>query len=84
MIHLYGLSGTSLSEGKALTGHRGALTALTYSPDGQYLASADHNRDIFVWDVKSGAVNITHSFIHFRVPKIFVNDFFFNLSEDVY
>jgi len=58
VIHLYGLSGTSLSESKTLTGHRGALTALTYSPDGQYLASADHNRDIFVWDVKSGTLKV--------------------------
>ncbi len=49
-IHILNLNGNELSEGKTLAGHRGFLTALTYSPDGKWLASADQNRDIFVWD----------------------------------
>jgi len=49
-IHLYSLSGDKLTEGPVLQGHRGPLTTLEYSPNG-HLASADANRDIFVWDV---------------------------------
>jgi len=57
-IHLYSLSGVKLTEGPVLSGHRGPLTYLTYSPDGQYLASADHNRDIFVWDLKTNQIKV--------------------------
>lgn len=49
-IHIYSLSGTTLSEQTVLTNHRGFLTAIAYSPDGKYIASADQNREILVWD----------------------------------
>jgi len=49
-IHIYSLQHDQLKEVAVLEGHRGFLTALTYSPDGIHLASADSNRDIFVWD----------------------------------
>jgi len=52
-IHLYTLIGDKLSEGPVLEGHRGPLTVVTYSYDGRFLASADYNRDIFVWDYQS-------------------------------
>jgi WD40 repeat protein len=58
-IHLYTLSGNNLTEGKVLNGHRGALSSLTYSPDGKFLASADLNRDIFVWDLASQSIKIS-------------------------
>lgn len=58
LIHLYRLNGTQLSDGPVLEGHRGALTVVTYSPDGKYLASADTNRDIFVWDIASNKLVI--------------------------
>jgi len=57
-IHLYSLSGNNLSETTTLSGHRGALSSLTYSPDGKFLASADWNRDIFVWDLSSNTIKI--------------------------
>jgi WD40 repeat protein len=49
-IYLYPLSGDNLGSETVLTGHRGALTSLAYSPNGRFLASADKNRDIIVWE----------------------------------
>jgi len=57
-IYLYSVSGTKLSEGPVLKGHRGPLTVVSYSPDGKYLCSGDHNRDIFVWDLKTNQIKI--------------------------
>jgi len=57
-IYLYNLSGDKLVDGPVLEGHRGALTALSYSPDGKYLGSADVQRDIFVWDLASNKIKI--------------------------
>lgn len=50
-IHLYTLTGDKLTEASVLSGHRGDLTSLQYAPNGHQLASADGNRDIFVWDL---------------------------------
>lgn len=41
-----------------LSGHRGSLTALAYSPDGKWLCSGDSNREIFVWDKASHTIKI--------------------------
>jgi len=49
-IYIYSLSGTALSQQAVLAGHRGFLTTIAYSPDGRHIASADQNRDVFVWD----------------------------------
>jgi len=57
-IYLYSLSGDKLTEKTVLKGHRGPLTAVVYSPDGQHLASSDTNRDIFVWDRKTNQIKI--------------------------
>jgi len=57
-IYVYNLSGNTLSEAAVLKGHRGALSSLAYSPDGQHLASSDTNREIFVWDKKSNQIKI--------------------------
>jgi len=57
-IHLYQVNGTNLTEGTVLSGHRGPISALTFSPDGKYLGSADNNRDIFVFDHRSGELKI--------------------------
>jgi len=57
-IYLYSISGSSLSETAVLKGHRGPLAVVVYSPDGQYLASGDNNRDIFVWDRKTNQIKI--------------------------
>eukprot|EP01116_Phalansterium_solitarium_P001296 TRINITY_DN11092_c0_g1_i1.p1 TRINITY_DN11092_c0_g1~~TRINITY_DN11092_c0_g1_i1.p1 ORF type:complete len:626 (+),score=263.95 TRINITY_DN11092_c0_g1_i1:95-1972(+) len=53
-VHVYQLADDdSLVPVTELTAHRGPVTRVAYSPDGQWLASADHNRDIFVWDIGS-------------------------------
>eukprot|EP01113_Clastostelium_recurvatum_P019475 TRINITY_DN2296_c0_g1_i4.p1 TRINITY_DN2296_c0_g1~~TRINITY_DN2296_c0_g1_i4.p1 ORF type:complete len:628 (-),score=239.85 TRINITY_DN2296_c0_g1_i4:46-1854(-) len=57
-IRLYSLDGGVLTEKKVLEGHRGALTNVQYSPDGQWLASADQNRDIFVWSTATHQIKI--------------------------
>jgi len=60
LIYLYNLNSGShqLSEAHVLKGHRGSLSCLSYSHDGQYLASADLNRDIFVWDLHKNEIKI--------------------------
>eukprot|EP00002_Diphylleia_rotans_P024161 TRINITY_DN4763_c0_g1_i1.p1 TRINITY_DN4763_c0_g1~~TRINITY_DN4763_c0_g1_i1.p1 ORF type:complete len:571 (+),score=111.96 TRINITY_DN4763_c0_g1_i1:66-1778(+) len=43
--------------------HRGLITAIAYSPDGQFLSSADDNREIILWDRKTGTAaksGLTH------------------------
>jgi len=57
-IHIYSLAGSTLTEKTVLTEHRGFLTALSYSHDGKHLASADQNRDIFVWDSASHKLKV--------------------------
>lgn len=57
-LRVYSLSGDALKEVAKLEGHRGALTAAAYSPDGKWLATADTNRDIFVWDTATGTLKI--------------------------
>jgi len=48
-IHVYKLQGESLGAETVLEGHLDTPTAIDYSPDGKYMASADKNRQVFVW-----------------------------------
>eukprot|EP01111_Echinosteliopsis_oligospora_P015948 TRINITY_DN647_c0_g1_i1.p1 TRINITY_DN647_c0_g1~~TRINITY_DN647_c0_g1_i1.p1 ORF type:complete len:595 (-),score=176.23 TRINITY_DN647_c0_g1_i1:49-1833(-) len=57
-LYVYSLAGNALKETKVLTDHRGTPTAVTYSPDGKWIATADTNRDIFVWDSATKALKI--------------------------
>jgi WD40 repeat protein len=57
-LHAYSLKGDALSGDTPLAGHRGSLTVATYSPDGKYFATADANRDIFVWDAATRTIKI--------------------------
>jgi len=52
-IHLYSIRGNDLSEDTVLKAHRGPITRLEFSANGQFLASADRNREVIVWDVAS-------------------------------
>jgi len=65
-IHIYELaSGDALREKTVITqGIRGALTAVAYSPDGRFLASADASRNIFVWDAASKQLRIEGWIFH--------------------
>lgn len=49
-IHIYSLSGTTLTETNVLEQHRDFVTALAYSPDGAYLGSGGKDRYVMVWD----------------------------------
>jgi len=65
MIYLYSISGDKLTETSViLKGHRGPLAALSYSPDGKSLASADHNREIIVWDTAKNETKVTGWVFH--------------------
>eukprot|EP00013_Stygamoeba_regulata_P027920 CAMPEP_0177664718 /NCGR_PEP_ID=MMETSP0447-20121125/20656_1 /TAXON_ID=0 /ORGANISM="Stygamoeba regulata, Strain BSH-02190019" /LENGTH=672 /DNA_ID=CAMNT_0019170735 /DNA_START=125 /DNA_END=2143 /DNA_ORIENTATION=- len=57
-IHVFAISGASLSETGTLEGHRGPLTCIAFSPCGKYFCSADRNRDIFVWDASTKKIVI--------------------------
>jgi len=60
MIYLYSISGDKLNEtNTVLKGHRGPLSSLVYSHDGKSLASADHNREIIVWDTAKNETKVT-------------------------
>ncbi|KYQ99716.1 WD40 repeat-containing protein [Tieghemostelium lacteum] len=56
-IHVFNLSGDSLTAAGTLDNHRGQISDLQYSPCGRYLASADSNREILVWEGKNVKCN---------------------------
>ena len=49
-LHIYSISGDSLTEEAVLEKHRGAITVIRYSPDLSMFASGDANREAVVWD----------------------------------
>lgn len=49
-LHIYSVSGDTLTEESVLEKHRGAITVIRYSPDVSMFASADANREAVVWD----------------------------------
>ena len=44
------------------------LEAIAWSPDGQHLAAASQNRQIFVWNTRSGALEARFD-AHFQTPR---------------
>jgi len=63
-LRIYSLTGDSVKEVKSVEGHRGSLTTISYSPDGKYLASADTNREIKIWDTASHTLKISDWVFH--------------------
>eukprot|EP01120_Amphizonella_sp_Union-15-10_P001857 TRINITY_DN11_c0_g1_i1.p1 TRINITY_DN11_c0_g1~~TRINITY_DN11_c0_g1_i1.p1 ORF type:complete len:597 (-),score=132.66 TRINITY_DN11_c0_g1_i1:100-1890(-) len=61
-IYLHKLEGDKLTQTKVLERHRGAVTALDYSPDGKHLGAADGNREVVVWE--NGEPKITGWVFH--------------------
>ncbi|XP_029126533.1 actin-interacting protein 1-2 isoform X2 [Cajanus cajan] len=49
-LRIYSVSGDTVKEVSVLEKHRGAITAIRYSPDVSMFASADMNREAVVWD----------------------------------
>jgi len=58
LIHLFKISGDTISESGKVEGMRGAVLAVGYSPDGQYLAAGDTLREVKVYDASSKALKI--------------------------
>jgi len=57
-VHLYNLSGSSLSEGPVLKKHKLPVARIAYSPDGTKLASACQGREIYVFNLATCEVQI--------------------------
>jgi WD40 repeat protein len=55
-IELYTLSAHTLKEKKKLSGSRGQIISLAYSPNGNFLAAGDSQRQVIIYDVASGTV----------------------------
>lgn len=49
-LHVYSISGDTLTEESVLEKHRGAINVIRYSPDASMFASGDLNREAVVWD----------------------------------
>ncbi|CAN0916172.1 Actin-interacting protein 1-2 [Linum grandiflorum] len=55
-LHVYSVSGDTLTEEAVLEKHRGPVNVIRYSPDVSMFASADLNREAVVWDSSSREV----------------------------
>lgn len=49
-LHVYSITGDTLTEEVVLEKHRGAISVIRYSPDVSMFASGDANREATVWD----------------------------------
>ncbi|XP_022725937.1 actin-interacting protein 1-2-like [Durio zibethinus] len=63
-LHIYSVSGDSLTEEATLEKHRGAISVIRYSPDVSMFASADLNREAVVWDRVSKEVKLNNMLYH--------------------
>ncbi|OMO88087.1 hypothetical protein COLO4_20464 [Corchorus olitorius] len=63
-LHIYSVSGDSLTEEATLEKHRGAISVIRYSPDFSMFASADLNREAVVWDRVSKEVKLNNMLFH--------------------
>jgi len=63
-IYVYSLSGNTLTQKSKIEGHRGPLTVIEYSNNGSLIATADKNREIFVWDASTKAQKISGWVFH--------------------
>ncbi|KAG4907592.1 hypothetical protein JHK84_056124 [Glycine max] len=59
-LHMYSVSGDTVTEQAVLEKHRGAITVIRYSPDFSMFASADLNREAVVWDRASKEVKLNN------------------------
>ncbi|XP_028790955.1 actin-interacting protein 1-2 [Neltuma alba] len=63
-LHVYSVSGNTLTEEKVLEKHRGAISVIRYSPNVTMFASADLNREAVVWDRDSKEVKLNNMLFH--------------------
>lgn len=55
-VHVYQIEGDQFKEIQTLKGPRGKINDVRFSPDGKWLASCDHARDIYVWSTADWSV----------------------------
>lgn len=55
-LHIYSITGDTLTEEAVLEKHRGAISVIRYSPDVSMIASGDLNREAVIWDRASREV----------------------------
>ncbi|XP_057531151.1 actin-interacting protein 1-1-like [Amaranthus tricolor] len=63
-LHIYSVSGDTLTEEAVLEKHRGAITVIRYSPDVSMFASGDANREAVVWDRSTKQVKLNNMLYH--------------------
>ncbi|WCJ42052.1 WD repeat-containing protein 1 [Euphorbia peplus] len=63
-LHIYSITGDTLQEEAVLEKHRGAVSAIRYSPDLSMFASGDSNREAIVWDRVSREVKLKNMLYH--------------------
>ncbi|EEF31329.1 WD-repeat protein, putative [Ricinus communis] len=63
-LHIYSVSGETLSKVAVLEKHRGAISVIGYSPDLSMFASADLNREAVVWDRASKEIKLNNMLYH--------------------
>ncbi|CAM8918683.1 unnamed protein product [Rhodiola kirilowii] len=63
-LHVYSINGDNLTEEAVLEKHRGAITAIRYSPDLSMFVSADVNREAVVWDTVTREVKLKNLLYH--------------------
>ncbi|CAN1180390.1 Actin-interacting protein 1-2 [Linum perenne] len=63
-LHVYSITGDTLTEEAVLEKHRGAITVINYSPDTSMFASGDANREALVWDRVSREVKLKNMLYH--------------------
>lgn len=64
-LHIYTITGDTLTEDAVLEKHRGAVTVIRYSPDVSMFASGDANREAIVWDRASREVISQFRYFYF-------------------
>ncbi|KAJ7970292.1 66 kDa stress protein [Quillaja saponaria] len=63
-LHIYSISGDTLTEEAVLEKHRGAISVICYSPDVSMFVSGDLNREAVVWDRASREVKLKNMLYH--------------------
>lgn len=63
-LHIYSIKGDTLVQEAVLEKHRGAITAIRFSPDGSMFASGDANREAVIWDCVSHEVKMKNLLYH--------------------
>lgn len=64
IIYLFTITNNNFVEAGQLVSHRGPITRLDYSPDGKWLAAADRNREVLLWDLHTKQVAIKEWVFH--------------------